>query len=95
MSGYWGRPAETADALRDGWLRTGDVATVDVEGYVTIVDRRKDIIVSGGENVSSVQVEVALAAHRRCWRPPLSGCLTNAGAKSPGPLLCCGLVLRL
>jgi fatty-acyl-CoA synthase len=63
MSGYWGRPAETEDALRGGWLRTGDVATVDAEGYVTIVDRLKDIIVSGGENVSSVQVEVALAAH--------------------------------
>jgi fatty-acyl-CoA synthase len=63
MAGYWRRPEETADALRDGWLRTGDLATVDREGYVTIVDRRKDIIVSGGENISSVQVEKALCAH--------------------------------
>ena len=63
MAGYWNRPEETAAALRDGWLRTGDVATVDSEGYVMIVDRKKDIIVSGGENVSSVQVEEALCAH--------------------------------
>jgi fatty-acyl-CoA synthase len=63
MLGYWGRVEETADALRGGWLRTGDLATVDAEGYVTIVDRRKDIIVSGGENVSSMQVELALCAH--------------------------------
>jgi fatty-acyl-CoA synthase len=63
MAGYWNRPDETAAALRGGWLRTGDVATVDPEGYVTIVDRKKDIIVSGGENVSSVQVEQALCEH--------------------------------
>jgi fatty-acyl-CoA synthase len=63
MAGYWNRPEETAAALRGGWLRTGDLATVDDEGYVTIVDRRKDIIVSGGENISSVQVEHCLAAH--------------------------------
>ena len=63
MAGYWNRPEETADALAGGWLHTGDVATVDGEGYVTIVDRMKDIIVSGGENVSSVEVEVCLADH--------------------------------
>jgi fatty-acyl-CoA synthase len=63
MAGYWNRPEETAEALAGGWLHTGDVATVDAEGYVTIVDRKKDIIVSGGENVSSVEVEVCLADH--------------------------------
>ena len=63
MAGYWNRPDETAEALRGGWLRTGDVAVVDPDGYLTIVDRKKDIIVSGGENVSSVQVEKAIAAH--------------------------------
>ena len=63
MAGYWERPDETAAALRNGWLRTGDVATVDAEGYVTIVDRRKDIVISGGENISSVQVEDVLLAH--------------------------------
>lgn len=63
MTGYWNRPEETAAALRAGWLRTGDLATVDGEGYVSIVDRRKDIIVSGAENISSVQVEHALVLH--------------------------------
>lgn len=63
MSGYWNRPQDSAAALRDGWLRTGDVAVVDAEGYVTIVDRTKDIIVSGGENISSVQVENCLNEH--------------------------------
>jgi fatty-acyl-CoA synthase len=63
MAGYWNRPEETAEALRGGWLRTGDIATVDPDGYITIVDRKKDLIISGGENVSSVQVEHALCAH--------------------------------
>jgi fatty-acyl-CoA synthase len=63
MQGYWNRPEETAEALRGGWLRTGDVAVVSPDGYLTIVDRKKDVIVSGGENVSSVQVEHAIAAH--------------------------------
>jgi fatty-acyl-CoA synthase len=63
MTGYWDQPDETAAALRDGWLRTGDLAVVDLDGYVTIVDRRKDLIVSGGENIASVEVEAALLAH--------------------------------
>ena len=63
MIGYWNRPDETAEALRDGWLRTGDLAVVDPDGYLTIVDRKKDVIVSGGENIASVEVEKAIAAH--------------------------------
>lgn len=63
MQGYWNLPDATALALRGGWLRTGDVATVDAEGYITIVDRKKDLIVSGGENISSVQVENCLNDH--------------------------------
>ena len=63
MTGYWEQPGETESALRDGWLRTGDLAVVDPDGYVTIVDRRKDLIVSGGENIASVEVEAALLAH--------------------------------
>ena len=63
MSGYWEQPEETALALRGGWLRTGDLAVVDADGYVTIVDRRKDLIVSGGENIASVEVEAVLCTH--------------------------------
>ena len=63
MAGYWNRPEATAEVLRGGWLRTGDVAVVDAEGYVRIVDRKKDLIISGGENISSVEVEQALCAH--------------------------------
>ena len=63
MIGYLGAPHATHEVLRDGWLRTGDLATVDPDGYITIVDRAKDVIVSGGENVSSVEVEHALCAH--------------------------------
>jgi fatty-acyl-CoA synthase len=63
MSGYWRQPEETEAVFRDGWLLTGDVATVDPEGYLTIVDRQKDLIISGGENISTVQVEQVLCEH--------------------------------
>ncbi len=58
--GYWRRPEETEKAFADGWLRTGDLAVVDAEGYVNIVDRKKDMILSGGENIYSIEVEYAL-----------------------------------
>ncbi|MBI4772729.1 MAG: long-chain-fatty-acid--CoA ligase [Deltaproteobacteria bacterium] len=61
--GYWNRPEETANALRDGWLHTGDLAVIDREGYVNIVDRKKDMIITGGENVYSVEVENVLYMH--------------------------------
>jgi fatty-acyl-CoA synthase len=63
MKGYWKQPELTAEALRGGWLRTGDMATIDKNGYALIVDRKKDIIVSGGENISSLEVEKAMLAH--------------------------------
>ncbi len=63
MDGYFKDPTATADAIRDGWFHTGDMATVDAEGYVNIVDRKKDIIISGGENISSVEVENTLVVH--------------------------------
>jgi acyl-CoA synthetase (AMP-forming)/AMP-acid ligase II len=63
MKGYWKQPEATADAMRGGWFHTGDVATWNQDGYVLIVDRKKDIIVSGGENISSLEVEKKLLAH--------------------------------
>ena len=63
MSGYWGDPAATAAAYADGWLLTGDLATVDGDGYITIVGRSKDIIISGGVNVHPGQLEQVIAAH--------------------------------
>jgi len=63
MAGYWGRPDDTAEAIVDGWLCTGDAATIDAEGYIRIVDRIKDTINRGGENVYSLEVERVLIAH--------------------------------
>jgi long-chain acyl-CoA synthetase len=63
MKGYWNRPEETAAALRDGWLHTGDVARIDAEGYVYLLDRLKDLVITGGENVYSSEVEAVLHRH--------------------------------
>jgi len=63
MDGYYRDAQATAEAIRDGWFHTGDMAVVNEEGYVTIVDRKKDIIISGGENISSVEIEKVVAAH--------------------------------
>jgi fatty-acyl-CoA synthase len=63
MKGYWNQPEATAEALRGRWFHTGDMATIDQDGYLLIVDRKKDIINSGGENISSLEVEKTLTAH--------------------------------
>ena len=63
MLGYWNRPDLTAATIRDGWMWTGDIATWDADSYVFIVDRAKDMIISGGENIYSVQVEEAVNQH--------------------------------
>jgi long-chain acyl-CoA synthetase len=63
MLGYWNRPDETAQVLRDGWLLTGDLAVMDDEGYFTIVDRKKDLIIAGGYNIYPREVEEVLYEH--------------------------------
>jgi fatty-acyl-CoA synthase len=63
MAGYWGQPEATSASLREGWFYTGDIATIDANQYLHIVDRKKDIIVSGGENISSLEVEKVLSLH--------------------------------
>ena len=63
MDGYYKDPEATAATIRDGWLYTGDMAVIDDQGYVLIKDRSKDIIIRGGENISSVEVENAILSH--------------------------------
>jgi acyl-CoA synthetase (AMP-forming)/AMP-acid ligase II len=63
MAGYWDDPGATAATIVDGWLHTGDLGEVDEDGYLHVVDRSKDIVISGGENVSSREVEDVLSTH--------------------------------
>jgi len=63
LEGYWQQPEATADALEGGWFHTGDGGVLDDEGYLTISDRKKDVIITGGENVSSIEVEDCLFSH--------------------------------
>ncbi|KXF50705.1 fatty-acid--CoA ligase [Rhodococcus sp. SC4] len=69
MAGYWNKPELTAQAIQDGWFRTGDLGSMDEDGYIYLVDRLKDMIITGGENVYSTEVENALASH-----PAVEGC---------------------
>jgi fatty-acyl-CoA synthase len=63
MAGYWNNPKATAEAFAGGWFHSGDLVRQDEEGYVWVVDRKKDMIISGGENIYCAEVENALAAH--------------------------------
>lgn len=63
MKGYWRNPEATAATIRDGWVHTGDLAQIDADGYITIVDRMKDMIITGGHNVYSAEVESAISGH--------------------------------
>jgi fatty-acyl-CoA synthase len=63
MGGYWQQPEATAAVIVDGWFHTGDMALIDGEGYIEVVDRKKDLIISGGENISSIEVEGFLYMH--------------------------------
>ena len=63
MEGYWQQPQETARVMRNGWFHTGDMGVIDEHNYVQILDWKKEIIISGGENISSQEIEKALVAH--------------------------------
>lgn len=73
MAGYWDDPEATAAAVVDGWMHTGDLGRIDRDGYLYVVDRSKDIVVTGGENVSSREVEDVLAAHPAVARVAVVG----------------------
>ena len=73
VPGYWNKPEATAQTFTNGWLHTGDLARMDAEGFVQIVDRKKDMVNRGGENVYSVEVENALAAHPAVFESAVIG----------------------
>ncbi|NJN97606.1 MAG: long-chain fatty acid--CoA ligase [Anaerolineales bacterium] len=73
MQGYWNAPAETANAMHDGWLRTGDIARMDEDGYFYIVDRKKDMILSAGFNVYPREVEEVLYQHPKVLEAAVIG----------------------
>lgn len=88
--GYWQQPEETRAAFAGSWLRTGDLAVIDSEGYVTIVDRRKDMILTGGENVYSTEVESALYEHASV----LEAAAYGVPDERWGERVCAAIVLR-
>jgi fatty-acyl-CoA synthase len=63
FAGYWGLPVETAEVMRGGWFHTGDLGRADEDGFITLVDRKKDMIITGGENVYPIEVEQVLFRH--------------------------------
>ena len=67
MSGYWNQPDKTAETIRDGWLYTGDLAKMDEEGYIYIMDRERDMYISGGENIYPAEIEKILFAHPKIF----------------------------
>ena len=74
MDGYWGRPQDTAQAIQDGWLHTGDIGSIDERGNLRITDRKRDIIVlSGGENVSPAKIEGMLMAEPEIAQAVVAG----------------------
>ncbi|PTX54162.1 fatty-acyl-CoA synthase [Litoreibacter ponti] len=90
MQGYWGENAKTSDAIRDGWMHTGDLATMDAEGYVQITGRVKDMIVRGGENIYPREIEEFLFTHPDVAQAQVFGIPDDVY----GEIVCAWLVLR-
>ncbi|MCP4004187.1 MAG: long-chain fatty acid--CoA ligase [bacterium] len=83
MTEYWNRPEATAETIRDGWLYSGDLATVDKEGFVYIQDRKKDMIISGGENVYPAEIENLLSGHPKIKDVAVIGQPSERWGESP------------
>jgi len=90
MLGYWNRPDETAQVLRDGWLLTGDMAVMDEEGYFSIVDRKKELIIAGGYNIYPREVEEVLYEHPKV----LEVCVAGVPDSYRGEIVKAFVVLR-
>lgn len=84
FAGYLGRPEATAEAVVDGWFRSGDLGRKDADGFITIVDRKKDMIIRGGFNVYPREVEEVLAGHPAVGQVAVIGCPTRATRCSSG-----------
>ena len=83
MKEYWNNPQATAEALRDGWLHTGDICTWDAEGFITICDRLKDMIISGGENIYPAELENVLAACPEVQEAAVIGVASQKWGETP------------
>jgi fatty-acyl-CoA synthase len=83
MDGYWNDPEATAQAMEGSWLRTGDMACWDADRYLLIVDRKKDIIISGGENISSLEIEKVIAEHPAVYECAVIGVPDERWGETP------------
>jgi acyl-CoA synthetase (AMP-forming)/AMP-acid ligase II len=83
MREYWNRPDATAETIRDGWLYSGDLATIDAEGFVYIQDRKKDMIITGGENVYPAEIEDVLARHPKLSESAVIGMPSDRWGETP------------
>jgi O-succinylbenzoate-CoA ligase len=83
MKGYWNRPEATAETIRDGWLYTGDLATIDTEGFIYIADRKKDMIISGGENIYPAELENVILSHPQVREVAVIGQASAKWGESP------------
>jgi long-chain acyl-CoA synthetase len=88
VKGYWNKPEATAEAFFEGWLRTGDVARLDEEGFCYIVDRAKDMLIRGGENIYCIEVEDALYEHPAVMDVALVGIPHRTLGEEPAAVVC-------
>ncbi|MCC7346689.1 MAG: acyl--CoA ligase [Variibacter sp.] len=85
--GYWNKPEATAETFRDGWLKTGDLARLDAEGFLYVVDRKKDMLIRGGENIYCIEVEDALCKHPAVMDAALVGIPHHTLGEEPGAVV--------
>jgi len=90
MRGYWNKPDETRDVIREGWFHTGDIGMLDDLGFIIIMDRAKDIVIRGGENIGCAEVEYAIVEHPSVSEVSVYGIPDDR----LGEILCATIMLR-